>query len=331
MSANTTIDPAHGMRRAVVIGGGTMGLGIARVLRLTGMEVVLCDADPDLTAAAKQRLRRRTEIQVEAGLLAHEALTQVDEVEAIYPPEDAVATADLVVEAAPENLALKQTLLETVSRAAPEEAVIATNTSSYPIDTLAQEVHLPGRFLGMHWFSPPEWVPGIEVVAGTQTSPQVLERCHLLLRSAGKRPTDVASSPAFVANRLQMALFLESVSCLEDGLATAEQIDEVVRTTFGFRLPHYGPFEIADMAGLDVYLSVFKTLEEGLGPRFAPPQRLVSLVEAGRYGTKQGGGFRDYTDEDRTRLLRERDLRYAAMSRFLEEQSVRDDEQEAQA
>ena len=331
MSANTNADPAHGMHRAAVLGGGTMGLGIAQVLRLAGLDVVLCDADPDLTAAAKLRLRRRTEIQVDTGLISHDALTRIDEVEATYPPEDAVATADLVVEAAPENLALKQTLLEKVSRAAPEEAVIATNTSSYPIDTLAQYVHLPGRFLGMHWFSPPEWVPGVEVVAGTRTSPAVVERCHTLLRSAGKRPTDVASSPAFLANRLQMALFLESVSCLEDGTATAEQIDEVVRNTFGFRLPHYGPFEIADMAGLDVYLSVFKTLEEGLGARFAPPQRLVSLVEAGRYGTKQGGGFRDYSDEDRTRLLRGRDLRYAAMSRFLEEQSARDDEQETLA
>lgn len=331
MSTNTNIDPAHGMQRAAVIGCGTMGLGIAQVLRLAGMNVVLCDADLDLTRAAKGRLRRRTETQVEVGLLAHEALMQIDEVEATFPPEDAVATADLVVEAAPENLALKQTLLETVSHAAPQETVIATNTSSYPIDTLAQHVHLPARFLGMHWFSPPEWVPGVEVVAGTHTSPQVLEQCHLLLRAAGKRPINVASSPAFVANRLQMALFLESVSCLEDGLATAEQIDEVVRTTFGFRLPHYGPFEIADMAGLDVYLSVFKTMEEGLGPRFAPPQRLVSLVEAGRYGTKQGGGFRDYSDEDRTRLLRERDLRYAAMWRFLEAQSVTDDEKETRA
>lgn len=306
-----------------------MGLGIAQVLCLAGMDVTLCDADPDLTQAAKGELQRRAEIQVEAGLLAHDALTRISEVQATFPPEEAVAAADLIVEAAPENLALKQSLLETVSHAAPQEAVIATNTSSYPIDTLAQRVRLPERFLGMHWFNPPQWVPGVEVVAGTQTSPLVLARCHLLLRAAGKRPTDVASSPAFVANRLQMALFLEAVSCLEDGLATAEQIDEVVRNSFGFRLPSYGPFEVADMAGLDVYLSVFRTLEEGLGPRFAPPERLISLVEAGRYGVKQGGGFRDYSDEGRTQQLRERDVRYAATWRFLEEQeqSLRENEQ----
>lgn len=328
MLPTTETVPAHGMHSAAVLGAGTMGLGIASVLCLAGMDVVLCDVDPALTIAARRRLRRRAEAQVEAGLISSESLTRIDEVVATHPPADAVAAADLVVEAAPENLLLKQNLLEVASRAAPDGAAIATNTSSYPIDTLAESVHLPERFLGMHWFNPPEWIPGVELVAGTQTSPHVLERCRLLLRSAGKRPTDVASSPAFIANRLQMAMFLESVSCLEDGLGSAEQIDEIVRNTFGFRLPHYGPFEIADMAGLDVYLSVFRTLEEALGPRFTPPPQLVELVEAGKYGTKQGGGFRDHSDEDATRLIRERDLRYAAMSRFLGGLPARHDEHE---
>ena len=163
-------------------------------------------------------------------------------------------------------------------------------------------------------------MPGVEVIAGSQTSGQVRARCHELLRRAGKYPIDVASTPAFVANRLQMALFLEAVACVDDGSATPAQVDDVVRTTFGFRLPFYGPFEIADMAGLDTYLAVFRTLAEAHGPRFTPPARLVDLVAAGRRGAKTGAGFGDYSTAERARMLGDRDRRYAAMSALLDEQ-----------
>jgi 3-hydroxybutyryl-CoA dehydrogenase len=170
----------------------------------------------------------------------------------------------------------------------------------------------------MHWFNPPEWTPGVEVIPAATTDAETVGRLVGFLRSIGKRPAVVGSGPGFVANRIQNALFLEAVRCVEDGLASPEEVDEVVRSCFGFRLPFFGPFAIADMAGLDVYASVLGVLEDGLGGRFAPPRMLLDLVEEGRTGTKGGAGFLEYTEEQRERLLLKRDRRYAALLELLE-------------
>ena len=129
----------------------------------------------------------------------------------------------------------------------------------------------------------------------------------------------VGDGPGFVANRIQNALFLEAVRCVEEGLASPQQVDEVVRSCFGFRLPFFGPFQISDMAGLDVYENVLDVLREGLGERFTAPESLRKLVEEGRTGTKSGAGFLQYSDEERERLLLERDRRYAALGALLED------------
>jgi 3-hydroxybutyryl-CoA dehydrogenase len=171
----------------------------------------------------------------------------------------------------------------------------------------------------MHWFNPPEWTPGVEVIPAAATAPEVVERLVEFLRSIGKRPAVVGDGPGFVANRIQNALFLEAVRCVEEGLASPQEVDEVVRSCFGFRLPFFGPFQISDMAGLDVYENVLDVLKEGLGERFAAPESLRKLVEEGRTGTKSGAGFLQYTDEERERLLLERDRRYAALGELLED------------
>ena len=195
-----------------------------------------------------------------------------------------------MIEAVPEDQALKEEVLERVGAAAPPEAIVATNTSSLPIAGLAGAIARPARFLGVHWFNPPEWTPGIEVIAGPDTSRAVVERVLGFMRAVGKRPAEVGDRAAFVSNRLQMALMREALACVEEGLVTREDLDEVVRSTFGFRLPFFGPFLIADMAGLDTYASVFRTLEREVGPAFAVPGALQELVDAGRVGTKSGEG-----------------------------------------
>ncbi|MDP8978383.1 MAG: 3-hydroxyacyl-CoA dehydrogenase family protein, partial [Actinomycetota bacterium] len=255
----------------------------------------------------------------DAGLVGPDA---PDRLAAVHPADgvaDAVTGAGLVIEAVFERLDAKREVLTTCGRRAPAEAVISSNTSSLPIDQLSGFVDRPGRFLGIHWFNPPEWTPGVEVIPAGTTGGEVVERTVAFLRAIGKRPTVVGDGPGFVANRLQSALFAEAVACVDDGLATPAQVDEVVRTTFGFRLPFFGPFQIADMAGLDVYREVFRTLEHGVGRRFRPPATLERLVEADRRGTKNGAGFFDYTADERERLLAERDRRYAALSRLLGE------------
>lgn len=305
-------------RKAAVLGAGTMGLGVAECFAAAGITVRLADATPELAREAKEKLVLRTRGHAEAGLVPQGALERAGRVETADDASLAVADAEFVFEAVPEDVELKQEVLGACSRNASAEAVVVSNTSSLPINTLAGFVEGPERFCGMHWFNPPEWTPGVEVIPAETTDPGTVERLVGFLRSVGKRPAVVGDGPGFVANRLQNALFLEAVRCVEDGLATPEEVDEVARSCFGFRLPFFGPFGIADMAGLDVYASVLKVLEEGLGERFAPPEMLLDLVEEGRIGTKSGAGFVEYTEEERERLLLERDRRYAALLRLLE-------------
>jgi 3-hydroxybutyryl-CoA dehydrogenase len=295
-----------------------MGLGVAECFAAAGIEVVLTDATPDLTREAKERLVRRARGHADAGLLAENSVGRVEAVKTADEVAGTVADADLVFEAVPEDIGLKEEILTSCS-AAPQDAVIVSNTSSLPINALSEFVGRPGRFCGMHWFNPPEWTPGVEVIPSTATAPEIVGRLVEFLRSIGKRPAVVGDGPGFVANRIQNALFLEAVRCVEEGLASPQEVDEVVRSCFGFRLPFFGPFQISDMAGLDVYENVLDVLKEGLGDRFEAPQSLRKLVEEGRTGTKSGAGFLEYTDEERERLLLERDRRYAALNKLLED------------
>jgi 3-hydroxybutyryl-CoA dehydrogenase len=301
-----------------VVGAGTMGLGVAECFAAAGIRVVLTDATPELTREAKARLVRRARGHAEAGLLSDEAAGRAKAVEIADDVAGAVSEADLVFEAVPEDLGLKEEILGSCSEAAPDDAVIVSNTSSLPISDLSGFVVRPGRFCGMHWFNPPEWTPGVEVIPAA-TGEDVVGRLVAFLRSIGKRPAVVGDGPGFVANRIQNALFLEAVRCVEEGLAPPQEVDEVVRSCFGFRLPFFGPFQVADMAGLDVYENVLDVLKGGLGERFEAPGSLRDLVEKGRTGTKSGAGFLRYTDEERERLLLERDRRYAALNELLKD------------
>jgi 3-hydroxybutyryl-CoA dehydrogenase len=306
-------------RGAAIIGAGTMGLGVAESWLAAGVAIKLVDVSPEQTQQAHWRLEQRVRAHAEAGLVDPELIARAASLPPVDDIDGAVADVDLVFEAVFEQLEIKHRVLAAIEARARPEALIASNTSSLPIDDLAAPLRHPGRFLGMHWFNPPEWTPGIELIPARTTEPQAVERAKAFLEAIGKRPIVVGSGPGFVANRIQLALFREALACVEDGLATPEQVDEVVRSCFGFRLPFFGPFQIADMAGLDVYRHVFGILERGLGERFALPAALAARVEAGEYGTKTGAGFFSYTDEQRERLLIERDRRYAALSELLEQ------------
>ncbi|MGH3665383.1 MAG: 3-hydroxyacyl-CoA dehydrogenase family protein [Egibacteraceae bacterium] len=306
-----------------MLGGGTMGLGITQALALSGVEVVLIGANAQRARRAFARLEERTRSQVETGLRPLEHMRILDRVVATGELATAVADVQLVIESVPENLELKCELLKACARHAPPEVVLATNTSSFPISRLAQAVPRPERFLGLHWFNPPEWVPGVEIIPSSQTDETVVTACRGLLTTLGKEPVLVGDSPGFVANRLQYALLREALACVDEGIATPLEIDRTVRSCFGFRLPFFGPFQIADMAGLDIYLNVFQTLRDNLGDAFAPPAVLEDLVAQGRLGTKTGQGFYQWPDAERPGLLANRDRKYARLARLLAEE--RDD------
>jgi 3-hydroxybutyryl-CoA dehydrogenase len=305
------------MTRVAVIGAGRMGLGIAETLVLAGVPVVLADATPELGRAAPGRLAARMRAHADAGLIDGGAIARVDDVEVA----EGAAGADVVIECVTEDIGVKERVLRACELAAAPDAILASNTSALDIEALAGFLARPERFLGLHFFNPPEWTPGVELVVGSRTGSDTVQRAVALLRGMGKHPCVVAPGVGFIANRLQMAMFCEAARCVEEGLATPSEVDEVVRTCFGFRLPFFGPFQIADMAGLDVYEAVIEQHEQRLGERFRVPGALRRLVRDGRRGTAAGAGFYDYDGTSPERVLLERDRAYAALGELLERRS----------
>ncbi len=298
-----------------IVGLGTMGCGIAEMALSHGSGLSVVDCTDDRTAEGIERIRERIARKVRADLAPRELLDAVDSIHRGSGVTGTCRGAELVIEAVPENWTIKEDVLAAISTAQPK--VIATNTSSFPIEKLAEYVSDPSSFLGVHFFNPAEWIPGVEVVPGPMTRPDVIAQVFEVLRSWRKVPVLVQSSPGFLANRLQLALFVECLRCVEEGLATPDEIDAVVSSTFGFRLPVFGPFAIADMAGLDVYASILDSLEQRFGSRFASAPTLRSLVAGGALGVKSGRGFRQYTEEVTQDSLERRDIAYKRLLQAL--------------
>jgi 3-hydroxybutyryl-CoA dehydrogenase len=286
--------------QVAIVGAGTMGVGIARVFGSHGIPAVLVDTTAERAAAA-------------AAAAAQEHVTAAGSV------AEAVTGADLVVEAVSERPEVKLDVYTAIEADATDDAVIATNTSSIPIAELSADLGRRERFLGMHWFVPPLLVPCVEVIPGPSTDDHVVQRVVDALTRLGKTPVVVGDGPGFVANRIQFAMFREAARIVEDGLATPEQVDEVVRSSFGYRLPFFGPFTIADMAGLDVYEDIFATLERGLGPGFSAPEILGDHVRKGEFGVKTGRGFRELSQSEADELVARRDRGYAGLASLRDE------------
>jgi 3-hydroxybutyryl-CoA dehydrogenase len=303
-----------------ILGAGYMGTGIAQALAPAGVRIVLADATPERTEAGVARAISEAHRQVEEGLLAPEhAAAVAAQVAGAASIADAVAAADLVIEATTENPVVKHEVLAAAEAAAPPHAVISTNTSAIPIAQLSAPLQRPERFLGVHWFNPPQLVPCVEVIPGPATEPAVVDWALDVLRAAGKVPVAVGDGPGFVGNRIQFAMFREAAAVVADGVASAEAVDEVVRSSFGYRLPFVGPFAVADMAGLDIYAGAYASLEAGLGADHGAPPAVTELVAQGKLGSKTGGGFLDLTPEEAEAMRARRDAGYAGLARLLSE------------
>lgn len=302
------------------VGAGYMGGGIAQSLANTGLQVWLADVDSEATRKAHQRLLTEAE-QFEAEGLFPSGST--DRISANLLPassiEEAVTDVDFVEEAVPEVPQIKRDVLARVEAAAKPGTIIGTNTSTIPVHVLAEGLKDPSRFLTVHWSNPAPFIPGVEIVAGPRTAPSVIPVVKRMLARAGRRSAQVADVPGFVLNRLQYVLLKEAMSIVEEGVASAEDVDTIVTSTFGFRLPFFGPFAIADMAGLDVYADSFKTLQQAFGERLAAPKVLTDLVAQGKFGVKTGAGFLELDPEKREELIAYRNKAYSAMNDLLRE------------
>jgi len=302
-----------------VIGSGYMGGGIAQVFANAGHRVVLADIDGPTAVLARERLVDQAKVFENEGLFSTGSARRVAEnITAAESVEMAVRTADYVTEAVPEVKEIKLEALRRISVAARPDCVIGSNTSAIPIESLSRAVVNPVRFLGVHWMNPAPFIPGVEIIASTTTAADVVDYAESLITSLAKVTARVSDTPGFVANRLQFALYKESVRMMEEGVASPSQIDAVVRNSFGFRLALFGPFAIGDMAGLDVYRASYESLEEAYGTRFSPPQALTEHVERGDLGLKSGSGFLDIPESDRPELLAYRERAYALLSQLRE-------------
>jgi 3-hydroxybutyryl-CoA dehydrogenase len=297
-----------------------MGRGIAAALALAGHRVTL--AEPDAIT------RRRSLAIIISGLGADGAVSQpeiasaVDRLRVVERVEEAVIGAGRVIEAAPEQLGLKSELWQRLGVAAGRDAILASNTSALDIDALAGEVPAPERVVGTHWFNPAHVIPCVEIVRGAATSDTTIATVTDILRSAGKQPVVVRNSPGFVANRIQFALVREALLCLEEGLASPQEIDAIVSSSFGPRLAVLGPLANADLGGLDTYRWIFEFLRSTLGERFAPPALLSELVDQGRFGTKSKAGIVDYPQDAGDELARRRDTVLRCVLAATEEKGI---------
>jgi 3-hydroxybutyryl-CoA dehydrogenase len=307
------------IERIAVIGAGYMGGGIAQVFAMAGFDVVICDADPALTRSHLDRLRREAEDFEQQGLFDPGSAELVrNNIRAADSVAEAVAEADFIEEAVLERPEIKKPVLRSIEEAARQDAVIGSNTSTLPIGDLATALEHTERFLGVHFSNPAPFIPGVELIVHAGTDEDVIEAVETLIAVTGKLTARVHDKAGFVLNRLQYVLLREAVNLVEEGVATPEDVDVIVRTTFGYRLPFFGPFAIADMAGLDVYREGFRTLEAHYGDRLAVPAMLTELVDSGRYGVKQGGGF-VIPAGDQAPLVAYRNRVYARLGQLLRE------------
>lgn len=312
MTENTRLRP---QAVVAVVGTGYMGGGIAQTFALAGHRVLVADASAERAARAVERLVEEGDRYATTGLFPSGAgQTLREHLQAASSVHEAVSEAAYVSEAVPEELELKHTVLRAIGEATRADTIISSNTSAIPIDELGQVVPRPERFLGVHWMNPSYFVPCVEIIPTEQTDGAVVQTVTDLIGSIGKAPTVVADSPGFVANRLQFALYVEAARMVEEGVADAKQIDEVVRNSFGYRLPFFGPFTMSDIAGLDTYCGAIGVMERALGPRFAVPAALRQRVEEGHLGVKSGEGFFRHGPEDAERLRAYRDSAYARLA-----------------
>lgn len=269
-----------------------MGAGIAQVLAAGGTEVVLVESDPDAAAGAEERLTAGLDRAAERAKLSDPVAEVVARVRIVTDIEDLPEEAALVVEAVPERMDLKASVLGAAERAVGDDTILATNTSSLPITELAASLRLPGRFIGMHFFNPVPASKLVEVIVGTETTHAVQSKVIEWVQALGKTGVVVRDSPGFATSRLGVLLGLEAIRMLEAGVADAEGIDQAMELGYGHPM---GPLRSTDLVGLDVRLAIAEHLHAALGERFAPPQLLRDKVGRGELGRKSGRGFHDWS------------------------------------
>lgn len=278
------------IKKVAVIGGGTMGNGIAHVFAMNGIPVHLAETSEELADKALATIEKNLDRMVKKEKI--EAGTKVKTLESISAftsVDEAVNDVDLVVEAVPENFELKKKVFAAVDEAAPDRAILATNTSSISITKIGATTSRPEKFIGMHFFNPVPVMKLVEIVKGLETDEDTYQVVEKTARLLNKTPVPVEDYPGFVSNRVLMPMINEAIYCVHEGVAEPEDVDSVMK--LGMAHP-MGPLRLADFIGLDVCLDILHVLYDGFkDPKYRPCPLLVKMVDAGKLGDKTGEGF----------------------------------------
>lgn len=279
-----------------VLGAGIMGHGIAQSFLMAGYPVRLYDLNETVLQSARDHIRKNLELFCGAGLIRQPEIDPcLEKLTTTCDLRNAVAGSDFVLEAAPEDLKLKQDLFQQAEAFSKEETILASNTSSLTLREMGEKVKNRSRLIVTHWFNPPHIVPAVEVVKGEETGAATLETTYRLMIRLKKTAVIIQKElPGFIVNRIQIAMAREVFDLYEKGVASAADIDRAVKGSFGFRLASIGPLLTADLGGLDVWYRVFQNLLPQIQSSTEPPKVLRELVAQGRLGVKSGRGFYDY-------------------------------------
>lgn len=283
------------IEKIVVAGSGVMGRGIAYVAALSGFSVTLVDISESALESAGKELRSILEKGISIGKVTEEQAAQFEK-NLTYglDLDEAVRHADLIIEAVPEKTELKKQVFETMEKAAPPHCLFATNTSTMSPTEIASFAKRPEKTIAMHFFNPVHKMPLVEIVRGLETSDETVDAIKEVAEKMGKETVIINEFPGFVTSRISTLIGNEAFYMLQEGLGTPEDIDKAVKLGLGFPM---GPFELADLVGLDARLNNLKYLHEKLGEKYRPAPLLEQYVKAGRLGRKTGKGVYDYTNK----------------------------------
>lgn len=318
-----SIGKAKGMGRVLVVGAGTMGHGIAMVFAMHGYEVRLMDISSEALEKALQLIRNNLFTLKEEGFIRSRTIKET--LSRIHPTTDleAGAEVDLVLEAISENPKAKRKLFQTLDSLCPPRTIFASNTSYLDVFPYLKTDRAK-RMIITHWWAPPHLIPLVDVVGGPQTSSKTIRTVQEILQSLGKEPVLMKKFiPGYIVNRLQRAMAREIFYLLDEGFASAEEIDRAVKNSIGLRIPVVGVVGRYDFTGLDLALSFEENPSIHLVSKDRKPRTLIRLVKQGRLGVKTGKGFYDYSHRSTADVMRERDRKLIALMRFLKSPAMR--------
>jgi len=308
----------YDISKVAVVGTGVMGSGIAQVFAQQGFSVIVNDLNEDILQKAKKRIENNLYLFHQEGVLSKGDLKGALQNLTFSSQLDEISGVDIVVEAIPEQIKLKQALFQKLDKMFSSEVILATNTSGISISSIASVTKRPDRVVGMHWWNPPYIIPVVEIIKGGKTKEEIVEAVRELVVRLKKKPVLVKKDiPGFLGNRMQYALMREAVHLLEEKVASAEDIDTMVKAGFGFKFPVIGPLETIDMAGMDIFYNVSQYLYKELDSSKQPQKLVEEKVRQKKLGMKTEEGFYDYKKIDSNKLNQERVKKYIRLLKEL--------------